>query len=172
MRLGYMHYKSSCLYAREKYFVSKYLNIGRPISRIIERLNQFLVSMLISAFIFWFSSKWHLLPCSLTVISGMISSYTIKWERITFIILFLPFMLEKNDENLYHCLCVSFNRWDSVLCNLLWEIFPLSYTLHDFCRFQFNVKFCKLTLQSTVKLFNFLFFSLLLGIMKFHDIFI
>ena len=138
---------------------------------IIQRLNLFLFSLPPVRFYF-------LIFFEMTFITMSLNS-DIRYDKLVhdkmgtnYIYNFISaFMLEKNDENLYQCLCVSFNRWDSVLCNLLWEIFPLSYSLHDFCPFQFNVKFCTLTLQSTVKLFNFLF-SLLLGIMKFHIIFI
>ena len=131
------------------------------INRMIKRLNQFLVSLPPVHFYF-------LIFFGMTFITMSLNS-DIRYDKLVhdkmrknYIYNFISaFMLEKNDENLYHCLCVSFNLWDSVLCNLLWEIFPLSYSLHDFCPFQFNVKFCTLTLQGTVKLFNFLFFFII-----------
>ena len=95
------------------------------INRMIKRLNQFLVSLPPVHFYF-------LIFFGMTFITMSLNS-DIRYDKLVhdkmrknYIYNFISsFMLEKNDENLYHCLCVSFNRWDSVLCNLLWEIFPL-----------------------------------------------
>ena len=98
MRLGYIHYKSSSSYRRKKYFVSNRLNIF--VFRIIERLNQFLVSLPFVRFYFliFFEMTFITMSCNSDIRYDKLVHDKMRKNYIYNFI--SAFMLEKNDENL------------------------------------------------------------------------